>query len=247
MIPAITYIRVSTDEQNPENQLLHLEKWATERGYQILKHYIDHGVSGAMSPLDRPAFKKMLSELDILTPRPKVLLIYETSRLVRNFRELFNVLDLLEGRLGLVVVSTSEREAALQTLDITHRTFLRAVLAFVATLEREFIRQRTKTALERAKSQGKIKSILDEKPDLIPKAVEMYKNGHSLSEIAKELKISVYAVRRLLSAGGIYRPTPETCPRCFRKMIIEDRRIEGGFIKVRLYCPGCGYVEERQT
>ncbi len=223
MIPAVTYIRVSTEDQDPENQRVFLEKWAWERGIEIVRHYVDVGVSGAVAPWERPAFKQLMSEAPKLAPQPKVLLVYEISRLVRSFQELFALLDLVENKLGLVVVSASEREQALQSLDGVYRQFLRAVLAFVATMEREFIRQRTRTALERARAVGKIWNVAEKKSDIAQAVVEMYKSGASLRETARAFGLSLYEVRRILSAAGAYRPGPYTCPRCFSRLKVVER------------------------
>jgi DNA invertase Pin-like site-specific DNA recombinase len=252
VIPAVTYIRVSTEEQDPENQREYLERWAPAHGLSIVKHYVDVGVSGAVEPWERPAFRRLVEELEGLSPRPKVLLVYEISRLVRSFQELFRLLDLVEGKLGLVVVSASEKEQALQSVDGMYRQFLRAVLAFVAAMEREFIRQRTKAALERAKAAGKIRNIAEERPELVAKAVELYRAGASLREIGKALGgLSTYEVRRLLSAAGEYRPSEYTCPRCFSRLRVAERtvKIVDGRYKVveRLYCANCGYEETRET
>lgn len=250
MITAVTYIRVSTEEQDPENQRVFLERWAGERGIYIVKHYVDVGVSGATEPWERPAFRQMASEVDKLEPRPRVLLVYEISRLVRSFQELFTLLDVVENRLGLVVVSASEREQALQNLDGVYRQFLRAVLAFVATMEREFIRQRTKTALERARLQGKVWNVAEKRRDLTQAVVEMYLSGASLRETARAFGLSLYEVRRILSNAGVYRPSPYTCPRCFSKMKVAERtaKISNGKYAVveRLYCYNCGYEEIRE-
>jgi DNA invertase Pin-like site-specific DNA recombinase len=249
LIPAVTYIRVSTEDQDPENQRVFLEKWAWERGIEIVRHYVDVGVSGAVAPWERPAFKQLMSEAPKLTPQPKVLLVYEISRLVRSFQELFALLDLVENKLGLVVVSASEREQALQSLDGVYRQFLRAVLAFVATMEREFIRQRTRTALERARAVGKIWNVAEKKSDIAQAVVEMYKSGASLRETARAFGLSLYEVRRILSAAGAYRPGPYTCPRCFSRLRVVERtaKVTNGKYSVveRLYCQNCGYEETR--
>ncbi|MEM1518719.1 MAG: recombinase family protein [Pyrobaculum sp.] len=249
MIPAVTYIRVSTEGQDPENQREYLEKWAAARGVSILKHFVDHGVSGATPPWERPAFKNLVAEVEAMDPKPKVLLVYEVSRLVRSFAELFKLLEVVEDRLGLAVVSASEKEAALQSLDGVYRQFLRAVLAFVAAMEREFIRQRTKTAMERARARGAIYNVAERRVDLLHTVAEMYKTGHSLGEISRALGLSMYEVRRLLSHAGIYRPTPTTCPRCFSKMKLVERSVkivDGRYVVTeRLYCPNCGFEENR--
>jgi len=251
VIPAVTYIRVSTEEQDPENQRLYLEKWASEHGLAIVKHYVDVGVSGASAPWERPAFQRLMSEVETLEPKPRVLLVYETSRLVRSFQELFHLLDLVENKLGLVVVSASEREQALQSLDGVYRQFLRAVLAFVAHMEREFIRQRTKAALERARAAGKVNNVAERHPELVEAVAEYYRQSGSLRETARAFGLSLYEVRRLLAAVGLYRPTPYTCPRCFSRLKVAERdvRVAGGRYAVveRLYCPNCGYEEVRKA
>lgn len=250
MIPAVTYIRVSTEEQDPENQRAYLERWASGRGIQIVRHYVDVGVSGATPPWERPAFRQLVEEVPSIDPRPQVLLVYEISRLVRSFQELFTLLDLVEGRLGLAVVSASERESALQSLDGVYRQFLRAVLAFVAAMEREFIRQRTRAALERARAEGRIWSVADRRRELAEEAARMYSQGASLGEISRALGLSTYEVRRLLASLGLYRPTPETCPRCFSKMRVVERSVKlsnGRYtVAERLHCANCGYEETRE-
>jgi DNA invertase Pin-like site-specific DNA recombinase len=251
LIPAVTYIRVSTEGQDPENQRAFLERWAAERGMQIVKHYIDVGVSGATEPWERPAFRQLMAEAGRLEPRPRALLVYEISRLVRSFQELFTLLDLVEGRLGLVVISASEREQALQSLDGVYRQFLRAVLAFVATMEREFTRQRTKAALERARAAGKLWNVAERVGEGVARrAAEMYLSGASLREVARAFGMSLYEVRRVLSAAGAYRPGEYTCPRCFSRLRVVERsvRLQPGRHAVveRLYCKNCGYDETRE-
>ncbi|MFN3805418.1 MAG: recombinase family protein [Pyrobaculum sp.] len=247
MIPVVTYIRVSTEEQDPENQRAYLERWAMERGLRILKHYVEHGISGAVPPWERPIFRQLVEEVPKLGA--KALLVYELSRLVRSFNELFSLMELVEGKMGMVVISASEREAALQNIDGIYRQFLRAVLAFVATMEREFIRQRTKTALERARREGRVWNVAERHPELVATVTEMYNSGASLGEVARALGLSTYEVRRLLAAAGLYRPSDSTCPRCFSKMKVMERtaKIDGGRYVVveRLYCKNCGYEEKR--
>ncbi|MFN7106337.1 MAG: recombinase family protein [Pyrobaculum sp.] len=246
-VPVVTYIRVSTEEQDPENQRAYLERWAAGRGLHIVAHYVERGVSGAVPPWERPAFRRLVEEAPQLGAR--ALLVYELSRLVRSFGELFTLMEMVEGRLGMVVISASEREQALQNIDGVYRQFLRAVLAFVATMEREFIRQRTKAALERARREGKIWNVAERKRELTAAVVEMYSGGATLGEIARAFGLSTYEVRRLLAAAGLYRPTDSTCPRCFSKMKAVERtaKIEAGRYVVveKLYCKNCGYEETR--
>ncbi|MCG2864120.1 MAG: recombinase family protein [Vulcanisaeta sp.] len=250
MIPAISYVRVSTEEQDPANQVDYLRRWAASRGFNILKFYIDEAVSGASPILERPAFRELVRDVEggALTPRPMVLLVYETSRLVRNFQELFRLLDIVENRLGLLIVSASEKESVLQNLDGTYRQFLRTVLAFVASMEREFIRQRTKVAMERLRREGKLVSKVESLPaDVINEIVRLYNEGLSQRAVADRLGVSLYVVRRVLSKYGLRGAY--TCPRCLHRMRVVDRalvQVDGRYaIKQILHCPNCGYEEVR--
>jgi DNA invertase Pin-like site-specific DNA recombinase len=250
VIPAIAYVRVSTEMQDPANQVEYLRRWSESRGFQILRFYIDEAISGASPVMDRPAFRDLVRDIEsnLFSPRPMVLLVYETSRLVRNFQELFRLLDIVENRLGLLIVSTSEKEAVLQNLDGAYRQFLRTVLAFVASMEREFIRQRTRAAMERLRAEGKITSKVDLMPkDIINEVLRLYSDGLSQRAISSKLGISLYAVRRILSKYG-YRGD-HTCPRCLHRMTIVDKalvQVDGRYaIKYVLHCPNCGYEESK--
>jgi len=252
MIPAVAYIRVSTEKQDPENQRAKIEQWAAARGIYIVKWYVEVGVSGSVAPWERLTFRRLIYDVKHgkLEPRPQLLVTYETSRLVRTFSDLYRLLEIVEKDLGLVVVSISEKEQILQNLDGVYRQFIRAVLAFVAHMEREFIRQRTKAALERLKKEGKITNVVERYPELVEEVAEYYRQSGSLRETARAFDLSEYAVRRLLVAAGVYKPPRGTCPRCFSKMklVSRDYQLVGGGIvlRTRWTCPNCGYehVEE---
>jgi len=252
MIPAVAYIRVSTEKQDPENQRAKIEQWAAARGIYIVKWYVEAGVSGSIAPWRRLTFRRLIYDVKHgkLEPRPQLLMTYETSRLVRTFSDLYRLLEIVEKDLGLVVVSISEKEQVLQNLDGVYRQFIRAVLAFVAHMEREFIRQRTKAALERLKKEGKITNVVERYPELVEEVAEYYRQSGSLRETARAFELSEYAVRRLLVAAGAYKPPRGTCPRCFSKMklVSRDYQLVGGgmVLRTRWTCPNCGYehVEE---
>jgi len=80
--------------------------------------------------------------------------------------------------------------------------------------------------------------------------VEMYKSGASLRETARAFGLSLYEVRRILSAAGVYRPGPYTCPRCFSRLKVVERtaKVTNGKYSVveRLYCQNCGYEEIKE-
>ena len=78
------YARVSTDGQSPENQLEELKADATSMKWEIVKTYVDHGVSGAKEKESRAAFKALCEgavrrEFDIIMAWSVDILLKKTS------------------------------------------------------------------------------------------------------------------------------------------------------------------------
>ncbi len=246
MIPCVTYLRVSTEEQTVENQRAYLEDWAARHGFHIVRHYAEHAVSGYTSVLKRLEFRRLVRDVEggRLSPRPVALLVFEVSRLVRNFTEFFRLLDLVEGRLGLLIVSASEKEAAIFQMDTAMRQFLRSILAFVAHMEREFIRQRTRAALERARREGRLRykwrQLLDSHGLEIGHA---YTNGVSMTKLAEQYGVSIGVIKRVLTRLGLYNAPPHICPRCFARMEVTSRdfRLDRRVLVESWYCHNCGH------
>ena len=85
---AAIYARVSTSEQQPENQLWELRRYAEARGWTSTE-YVDSGVSGAND--QRPALDQLLA--DARRRRFDVLVCWRLDRLGRNLKHLITVLD----------------------------------------------------------------------------------------------------------------------------------------------------------
>ena len=67
---AAVYARVSTLDQEPENQLAELRRYVEARGWTPTTEYVDHGVSGAKDR--RPALDRLLDWLrQKSTPSPE--------------------------------------------------------------------------------------------------------------------------------------------------------------------------------
>lgn len=65
LIPAVGYVRMSTDKQedSPAQQKAEITKLAEREGYRILRWYEDHGFSGAKT-LKRPQFRRMIRDAE---------------------------------------------------------------------------------------------------------------------------------------------------------------------------------------
>ena len=100
---AAIYARVSTLDQEPENQLAELRRYVHARSWAEAAEYVDHGVSGARDR--RPALDRLVA--DARRRRVDVLVVWRLDRLGRNLRHLVTLLDELHA-VGVAFVSLGE-------------------------------------------------------------------------------------------------------------------------------------------
>jgi DNA invertase Pin-like site-specific DNA recombinase len=103
---AAIYARVSTVDQEPENQLAELRRYASARQWTSLE-YVDRGVSGAKDR--RPALDNLLRAAR--RRQFDVLVCWRLDRLGRNLRHLITLLDELQA-LGIAFVSMGRGSTA---------------------------------------------------------------------------------------------------------------------------------------
>lgn len=188
MIRAALYMRVSTVDQNPETQGLELRAFAKQRGYEIVREYVDHGVSGTKAR--RPALDKMLSE----APRHAfdVVLVWATDRLARSTKHFLDVLDELN---GLNIRFVSQREA-IDTDGPLGRAII-VIISAIAELERSIIVERVRAGMRRAKLEGR---RIGRAPLDVDRAALVRDRlaGMSLTNVAKNYGISRASVVRFV-------------------------------------------------
>jgi DNA invertase Pin-like site-specific DNA recombinase len=145
-VRAAIYARVSTFDQEPENQLAELRRYAEARGWSATE-YVDRGVSGAKDR--RPALDALLQ--DARRRRCDVVVCWRLDRLGRSLKHLITLLEELQA-LGVAFVSLAEG------IDATTPAgkLQMHILAAIAEFERERIRERVLAGLQRARSQGRI-------------------------------------------------------------------------------------------
>ncbi|HYT76455.1 MAG TPA: recombinase family protein, partial [Vicinamibacterales bacterium] len=88
---AAVYARVSTIDQEPENQLQELRRYVEARGWSAAE-YVDRGGSGAKDR--RPALDQLLA--DARRRKIDVLVCWRLDRLGRNLKHLITLLDDLQ-------------------------------------------------------------------------------------------------------------------------------------------------------
>jgi len=104
------YIRISRDDERPENQEYAVFKWAAERGHQIVEAVRDVGVSGALPPAQRPGWQRVMQLLESADG----VVAYALDRFARSLWDLAAVVKELEARGKLLL---SVREEWLQDVD----------------------------------------------------------------------------------------------------------------------------------
>jgi len=139
------YARVSTFEQEPENQLAELRRYCLARDWSVAEH-VDRGVSGAKDR--RPALDQLL--IDARRRRFDVLVVWRLDRLGRNLRHLVLLLEELQA-LGIAFVSLAEG------IDATTPAgkLQMHILAAIAEFERARIAERVKAGLARVRAAGR--------------------------------------------------------------------------------------------
>ena len=140
------YARVSTDEQSLEPQFLELRAIAVQRGMTIT-HELSDVISGSKSS------RVGLDELMRLVRAKQIdaVLVAKLDRVARSLTHFAQIIGELDKH-GVALVCPG------QSIDTTHSNpasrFQIHILAAVAQLERDFIRERTRAGLAAAKARG---------------------------------------------------------------------------------------------
>ena len=187
----IAYTRVSTADQTAENQLGEIK----QAGYEPDATYVDAGVSGKVRAMDRPEFSQALDFLSRLNEgRHKRLVVTKLDRIGRDAEDVLRTVREL-GEKGVEVIVLQ-----LGTVDLASAMgrMIMTTLSAVAELERGMIVERTKSGLERAKSEGKTLG----RPRALSEAQETQvreelAQGATIYALAKRFDVSRSAIRRL--------------------------------------------------
>lgn len=142
------YARVSTSNghQDPEMQLRELRDYAERRGWQVVREYVDHGVSG--SKASRPSLNELLT--DAHSRKFDAVLVWKIDRWGRSLKHLVTSLADLEAY-GVAFVSFSDN------LDLSTPSgrLMMQLLGAMAEFERALIQERVKAGLRNARAKGK--------------------------------------------------------------------------------------------
>ena len=187
MSRVFAYCRVSTLEQNTENQRREIQTAGfTIRPQRLIEEYI----SGSVAAGERPGFMRLLDRME----NGDVLIVTKLDRLGRNAMDIRKTVELL---------ATSEIRVhclALGGVDLTSPAgkMTMQVISAVAEFERDLLLERTHAGITRAKASGKRfgrPPVLSEEQKRV--VAERLKAGISTSAIAREFNTTRQTILRV--------------------------------------------------
>ncbi len=192
---AALYARVSTTGhgQDVGLQLEELRQVAEQRGWRVVKEFVDEGISGTKDR--RPGLDAMLdaarrAKIDIVA-------VWKLDRLGRSLQNLLLILDDLKHH-GVGFVSV--RDAGLDSTSASGTLLLHLLGAFSA-YEAAIIKERVTAGVRRAQASGKHCGRPVVELDLRP-ALALLAEGHGLKAIASMLGVSRSTLRERLREAG---------------------------------------------
>ncbi|MDR2423987.1 MAG: recombinase family protein [Prevotellaceae bacterium] len=194
------YLRVSTDEQDAQNQTLGIKLKAQQLGTSVSVWIEDSGVSGTKEPENRKLgiILKEMREGDIII----------ASELSRFGRKTFMVMRILEMCMNQGVKVYTVKDGY-ELGDNIQSKVLAFAFGLAAEIEREMISQRTKEALARKRAEGVIlgrpkgsKSKKNKLSGNENKIKEMLNNGISQNKIACLLGVHRHTINAFVKAAN---------------------------------------------
>ena len=187
MSRTFAYVRVSTIEQETQNQIAEIKA----AGFVVEQHRtIAETVSGSVAIANRAGFTRLLDKME----QGDVLIVTKLDRLGRDAIDVSSTVAKLEN-LGIRVHCL-----ALGGVDLTSSAgkLTMGVINAVAQFERDLLIERTQSGLARAKAEGK---VLGRPPALSAgrqKIVrEKIENGEPISVIARQMNTSRQTIMRV--------------------------------------------------
>jgi len=192
MTRTFAYVRVSSAEQHPENQIKEIEY----AGFIIEPHrIITETVSGSMPAARRKGFARLLDKME----KGDVLIVTKLDRLGRD------AIDVSTTVAKLAEIGIKVHCLALGGVDLTSSAgkMTMGVINAVAQFERDLLIERTQSGLTRAKSQGKILG----RPKVLSalqreQVVQQLQEGKTLASIAKNFNTSRHTIMRIRDSIG---------------------------------------------
>jgi len=204
MAKTVSYLRVSTEDQDTEKNKADVLKFANDRDFgKVL--FVEEKVSGTKSWKERK-IKKIIDELGV----GDILIVPELSRLGRSMLEIMEILALAKEK-GIAIYDVKNGWELNGTIQ---SKVMALVFSIAAEIERDLISKRTTEGLRVAKAKGKLlgrpkgpgKSKLDKHREEI---ISLIKTGSKQTYIAKKYGTSQPNLYNWLKKNRLQDINPE--------------------------------------
>ena len=188
------YARVSTDEQNPDEQIVSLRDYCKKNNHEIVEEYVDTK-SGLTT--DRQHFQRMKWDIDRPELEIEAVAVWRLDRLSRSLGDLEDFTEFLNKK-GIELISMREH---IDTSSAGGKLLFR-MLGILSEFEIDTIKERTKLGLQRAHREGKLCHRPPKPIDLdeVKKALEQ---GYTLEKIARLQGMTYVTLKKKLDKAGI--------------------------------------------
>lgn len=190
MARVFAYCRVSTLEQNTENQRREIEA----AGFAVKsQRLIEERISGSVAASERPGFTRLLDRME----NGDVLIVTKLDRLGRNAMDVRKTVE------QLAASDIRVHCLALSGVDLTSPAgkMTMQVISAVAEFERDLLLERTHSGIARAKASGKRfgrpSALNDEQKKSV---LERLSTGMSVSAVAREFRTTRQTILRVKAA-----------------------------------------------
>lgn len=184
------YLRVSTSEQTTKNQRRELTAVAKRQGWDVVRVFVDEGISGSKGRGQRPGLDAMLrgvsrKDFDLVAA-------WSVDRLGRSLQDLVSLLAELHSK----TVDLYLHQQGLDTTTPSGKAMFQ-MLGVFSEFERAIIRERIRAGLARARAEGKVfgRPRVSETVETAIRAAR--RKGMGMRRIARELGVGVSTVQRV--------------------------------------------------
>jgi DNA invertase Pin-like site-specific DNA recombinase len=191
-LKAIGYVRVSTTAQDEQNQKKAIETFCRDNNINLLKVFVDKGVSGLKRFSERSGGKSLLEFLK--SNDVDAVIVVSIDRIARDSLDLKNTIEFFKSN-GIRLISLSDKEQWINYLfdeeaDDVYKlvaNILLETLSFFANFELQKRKERQELAWSSGKQKGRPRKVSDSE---IIKYLKTYRpQGLSLKSIWSIMKV----------------------------------------------------------
>lgn len=208
-VKVVIYARVSTAGQDYDRQLVELQQYANQMGYDVVRTFSEK-ISGAKKVEERHAMTELLNYVEV-NEVDKVL-IYECSRLSRRAVDFLSIIEMFNEKKISLYIHQNGLETLLPNGEINPiATLVLGILAQFNSMERSLIRSRMESGYNNYRNNGGVvgrktgyRKTNEQMKEEYAEEIRLLKKGYSLRNVAKITSTSVNTLRKLSALTNIF-------------------------------------------